>query len=115
MAATRTPEEKEAAAGRLTKTLHSAVVMGDSHGKHVRAAEILDGALERDSETATPAELLEALAYRAELALRADDPGTARKALDRARALTLSETERDKLADTLSGLDDLEAVLRLDA
>ena len=86
--------------------------MGDSHGKHVRAAQILDAALERDKETATPGELVEALAYRAELALRAEDTAAAREALAQARALILSEAERDKLADTLAGLEDLEAVLR---
>ncbi|MGP4098885.1 VOC family protein [Nonomuraea sp. KM90] len=106
------PAPEEESPGRLTTTLHSAVVMGDSHGKHVRAAQILDAALERDRATATPAELLEALAYRAELALRADDSAAAGDALARARALTLSDAERDRLAESLAALDDLEAVLR---
>ncbi|HEX6683428.1 MAG TPA: hypothetical protein VF062_11560 [Candidatus Limnocylindrales bacterium] len=112
MAAKPAPQEPEAVAGKLTATLDKAVVMGDSHGKHERAAQILDGALERDKETATPSELVEALAYRAELALRAEDPGAARTALARARAITLSPAERDRLAGTLAGLDDLEAVIR---
>jgi hypothetical protein len=86
--------------------------MGDSHGKHVRAAQILDAALERDKDTATTAELLEALAYRAELALRADDAAAAGEAVGRARALTLPEAERDKVAESLAALDDVEAVLR---
>ncbi|GAA2904845.1 hypothetical protein GCM10010517_70980 [Streptosporangium fragile] len=111
MAAKPAPEEKEAASGKLTATLHRAVVMGDSHGKHVRAAQILDAALERDKDTATAAELLEALAYRAELALRAGD-SAAGDVLARARALTLSEAERDRLAETLAALEDMEAVLR---
>jgi hypothetical protein len=106
------PEEKDAAAGRLTTTLHRAVVMGDSHGKHVRAAQILDAALERDEDTATAAELVQALAYRAELALRAEDPAAAGDALTRARALTLSPAERGRLAETLASLEDLQAVLR---
>lgn len=113
MAAAAPAEDRhEAAAGRLTTTLHAAVVMGDSHGKHVRAAQILDSGLERDSETATPGELVQALAYRAELALRAEDPAAARTALARARALVLSDADRDHLADALASLDDLEAVLR---
>ncbi|MBT2367323.1 VOC family protein [Streptomyces sp. ISL-10] len=111
MAAKSTPEETSAS-GRLATTLQRAVVMGDSHGKHVRAAQILDAALERDKGTATAAELLEALAYRAELALRADDTAAAGDALTRARALILSETEHGQLAGTLAGLEDLEAVLR---
>ncbi|MFC4120521.1 VOC family protein [Nonomuraea zeae] len=110
--AARPAPEEEAASGKLTTTLHRAVVMGDSHGKHVRAAQILDVAIERDKDTATTAELLQALAYRAELALRADDPAAAGDALTRARALTLSEAERAGLAESLAALDDLEAVLR---
>jgi hypothetical protein len=68
--------------------------------------------LERDGDIATAAELVEALAYRAELALRAEDPATAGEAIARARALTLSAAERDGFTETLAGLDDLEAVLR---
>ncbi|GAA3530500.1 hypothetical protein GCM10022419_006890 [Nonomuraea rosea] len=115
MAAKPTPEEpgaKGVVAGKLMTTLQRAVVMGDSHGKHVRAAQILDAALERDKDTATAAELLEALAYRAELALRAEAPAAADDALARARALTLSESERGRLAGTLASLEDMEAVLR---
>jgi hypothetical protein len=112
MAATPGPKEEAGAGGRLTKSLNSAVVMGDSKGEHVRAAQILDAALIRDGETATAAEILEALAYRAELALRVDDPGAAGEALARARALPLSAAERDQLAATLTGLDDLDAARR---
>ncbi|MEU8244916.1 VOC family protein [Nonomuraea sp. NPDC048916] len=110
-AASSAPEEKEAASGKLTTTLHRAVVMGDSHGKHIRAAQILDSALERDKDTAPAADLLEALAYRAELALRAEDPAAAGDALARARAITLSQAEREKLAETLAALEDIEAIL----
>jgi hypothetical protein len=66
--------------------------------------------VERDKDTATAAELLRALAYRAELALRADDPTTAADTIARARALTLTEAERDRLAETLAALEDLAAV-----
>lgn len=111
MATKPAPEEHEAVRSRLIASLHSAVVMGDSHGKHVRAAQILDGALERDKDTATPADLVEALAYRAELALRAEDTTAARDALARARALTLSAAERENLRETLAALDDAQAVL----
>ena len=113
MAARSAPEEK-LPAGTLTTTLHRAVVMGDSHGKHVRAAQILDAALERDKDTATAAELLQALAYRAELALRAEDPTAAADALARARALTLAEADLDKLTETRAALTDMENVLRLE-
>ena len=58
---------------KLAKSLASAVVMGDSHGFDARAAQILDGALERSGDTASATDLVEALAYRAELAVRLDD------------------------------------------
>lgn len=111
MAAKPAREEKATTSGKLSTTLLRAVVMGDSHGKHVRAAEILDAALERDKDTATTVELVEALAYRAELALRADDTTAAADVLARARAVTLTEAERGELAGALAGLEDVEACL----
>ena len=111
MAAKVEPGAGEAVPSKLAKSLQSAVVMGDSHGFDVRAAQILDAALERDKDTASVTDLLEALAYRAELALRVDDPAGAASALTRARSITLSEAERDKFAETLASLDDLEAIV----
>lgn len=108
MAAKPTPDEDQVA-GKLTTTLNAAVVMADSHGNHLRAAQILDAALERDKDTATVSEKLQALAYRAELALRANDHATAARALAQARALSPSEAE----PDTLAALEDVEAVLQL--
>jgi hypothetical protein len=104
------PSETEAAPSRLARSLQSAVVMGDSHGVHLRAAQILDAALERDQETAPASDLVEALAYRAELALRADDHATASSAIARARAITLSRAESAALAETLTQLDDFAAL-----
>ncbi|MGL5825740.1 MAG: VOC family protein [Nocardioides sp.] len=98
-------------ASQLAKTVQNAVVLGDSKGDTRQAARILDGALSRNSESAPVADLLEALAYRAELAVRAEDTTAARNALAQARALTLSDAEREKPDETLAGLDDLEAVL----
>jgi hypothetical protein len=98
-------------ASQLGKAMRNAVVLGDSKGDTRQAARILDSALTRHHGSAPVTELAEALAYRAELALRAEDTTAARDALTRARALTLSEAEREKLGETLAGLDDLEAVL----
>ncbi|MET8774924.1 VOC family protein [Nocardia sp. NPDC004654] len=111
MSAAPLPSENAPTTGKLITTLNRAVVMGDSHGKHQRAAQILDAALDRDKDTATATELLQALAYRAELAVRAEDPAAARDALTQARALLLSEAERAELAETLGALDDIEAIL----
>ena len=110
-AANAEPDPTEAAPSRLAKSLQGAVVMGDSHGLDERAAQILDAALERDEGAGSATELLEALAYRAELALRVDDPAGAAGALTRARSITLSDAERNSFAETLASLDDLEASL----
>jgi hypothetical protein len=98
-------------ASHIAKVLQNAVVLGDSKGDTRQAARILDGALKRNHASAPVTDLVEALAYRAELALRAGDTTTARYAVTRARAVTLSEAERDKLDETLSSLHDLETVL----
>ena len=111
MAAKAEPDATEAAPSKLARSLQSAVVMGDSHGFDVRAAQILDAALERDKDMASTTDLLEALAYRAELALRVDDTAGAAAALTRARAIKLSEGDRSKVAETLANLEDLEAVV----
>ena len=111
MAAKAEPGATEAVQSKLAKSLASAIVMGDSHGFDARAAQILDGALERSGDTASASDLVEALAYRAELAVRLDDAAGATGALTRARSIELSSGDRDKLADTLANLQDLEAVV----
>jgi hypothetical protein len=111
MAAKAEPDETQAVPSRLAKSLQNAVVMGDSHGYDVRAAQILDAALEREQEVASATDLLEVLAYRAELAVRVDDAAAAEDALTRARAITLSEADRGKHVETLACLGDLEAIV----
>jgi hypothetical protein len=110
--ATKAAPDDETSLSKLATSLRSAVVMGDSHGKHDQAARILDNALLRDQATAAPADLLEALAYRAELAARSDDPVGTRTFLTRAEQVPLTDAEREALADTLTSLRDLGATLR---
>ncbi len=100
-------EPVEPVLSKLAKSLRSAVVMGDSHGSDEQAVRILDIALERDQATAAPVDLVEALAYRAELAVRGDDEAGAREFLARAERVPLSDDERATLAGTLAGLRDL--------
>ena len=96
---------------RLATAMRSAVVLGDSKGDTRQAARILDSALAKHRDTAPVADLLEALAFRAELAVRAEDTPAGRDAVALARVLTLSSAEREELAETLVALDDLETVL----
>ena len=111
MAAKAEPDATEAPPSRLAKSLQSAVVMGDSHGFDARAAQILDAALEREGHTASATDLLEVLAYRAEVAIRIDDAAAAGDALTRARSIALSEADRGKHVETLASIEDLEAIL----
>jgi hypothetical protein len=113
-AARAEPDQSGPAREGLGAILRNAVVMGDSHGYDARAAQILDGALERNRDTASAIDLVEALAYRAELALRLDDHGVAADALTRVRAIRLSAADRDVLAETLTSLEDLAANVRAD-
>ncbi|MFD4401607.1 VOC family protein [Nocardia sp. NPDC058499] len=101
------------AGGKLARALANAVVLGDSKGDNEQAAKILDATLAREQECAPAAELVEALAYRAELAIRVDDTTAAVDALTRARAVPLTETERSELTAHLTGLEDLETVVGL--
>ena len=112
MAAKPESNDDEPPPSKLGALLQNAVVMGDSHGFDERAAQILDGALARNADTASATELVEALAYRAELASRVNDADTAIDALTRARKVSLTEAERTKLGETLTSLDDLEALVR---
>jgi hypothetical protein len=110
MAAKAEPDEAEVDRGKLGAILQNAVVMGDSHGNDARAAQILDGAIDREGGTASATDLVETLAYRAELALRLDDPAAAAEALARIRDVPLSEAERERLTETLASLEDLAAI-----
>lgn len=107
----RPTAEPPSPTGKLTVALDNAVVMGDSHGDDRQAAKVLDGALRREAEQASPTELVEALVYRAELAVRLDDPAAAREALDRARAVPLDADQRRHAAAALANADTLAASL----
>ncbi|CRK58782.1 Histone acetyltransferase HPA2 and related acetyltransferases [Alloactinosynnema sp. L-07] len=111
LAAKAEPADKEPPQTKLAASLRSAVVMGDSHGHDEQAARILDNAIQRDHATAAPVDLLEALAYRAELAARTNDPTGARGFLAQAAEIPLTDTERAALTDTLTSLRDLAATL----
>ncbi|MEU7153954.1 VOC family protein [Streptomyces sp. NPDC045470] len=99
-----TPEKDQPGAApsptnKLATALENAVVLGDSKGDTAQAAKILDANLAREQETAHPADLIEALVYRADLALRQDDPERARALLALVRATPLQDSERKRLTD----------------
>jgi hypothetical protein len=106
-----TPEPAPAPTGRMAIALENAVVQADSRGDHQQAARILDTALARPDADADPAALLEALVYRAEVALTLEDPGTAGAVLSRAAQLQLPPDVRRRMAATLSTAAELAATL----
>ncbi|WP_433872164.1 hypothetical protein [Saccharopolyspora sp. CA-218241] len=92
---------------RLGTALENAIVLGDSKGDERQAAKIPDGALCREQESASPVELVEALAYRAELAVRLDDTSGVDAALARIEATGLTAADREGLGDALVIAHDL--------
>ncbi|MEV0645305.1 VOC family protein [Phytomonospora sp. NPDC050363] len=97
--------------GRLGRALDNAVVLGDSKGDERQAARILDSTLRREGGEAAPAELVEALVYRAELAVRLGEDDVAREHLARAGAVELGDAERSALAGTLAEAAELSRSL----
>ncbi|WP_349879111.1 VOC family protein [Micromonospora sp. HUAS YX12] len=103
-----TPPETDDRGG-LARTLRNAVVQADSRGNPEQAARILDGALARPEAADDPAVQVEALVYRAELALQLGEPESARELVRQARSIPLDDGSRDALADTLRHAEDLTA------
>ncbi|TDQ47245.1 VOC family protein [Actinorugispora endophytica] len=101
-------DDGAAAGGPLAAALENAVVLGESRGDHRQAARILDGKLARHDGSAPVTVLVEALVYRAELAVRLDDPDHAGRLLDRARSTALDDAQRERLADALANAAELE-------
>ncbi|MFH8349572.1 bleomycin resistance protein [Streptomyces sp. NPDC018045] len=100
---------------KLATALENAVVLGDSKGDTAQAVKILDANLAREQESAHPADLVEALVYRAELALRQEDSVRARALLARVRAIPLEDSECERLADCLALAEDMAKDLPADA
>ncbi|MBW4717976.1 hypothetical protein [Saccharothrix obliqua] len=87
--------------GKLARAVENAVVQADGRGDPAQAAKILDGALRR-ADDASAVDLVEALAYRAELAITLGDAERAAAALAELDAVPLTPEDRERLADTLA-------------
>jgi catechol 2,3-dioxygenase-like lactoylglutathione lyase family enzyme len=86
---------------KLAKVYRNAVVIADSHGDEPQAAKIIDSRLrsvpaDQDHQEPT-ADLAQLLLYRAELAVRLDDPATAQGLLARFRTLELREVDPERV------------------
>ncbi|MEU8311207.1 VOC family protein [Micromonospora sp. NPDC048887] len=107
----RTTQAETGDRGGLARTLGNAVVQGDSRGNPGQAARILDGALARPDAADDPAVHVEALVYRAELALQLGEPEAARELVGKARSVPLDDESRARLAGTLRHAEDLLTAL----
>lgn len=112
------PAEGAPGESRLLRAVADAVVQADSRGDVEQGAKILDGALRRDADAgdqgASARDRVEAQAYRAELAVRLDDPGTARRMLDevdRCVAAARGQHLTQDLTTVLTQLEDVRAWL----
>jgi len=100
-------EESEAPQSRLGRTLVKAIVLGEAKGDTAQAIRILDATLNRNAEDAPKPELLDALVYRTELALREADDAKAADLLKQINATALTEAEREAAANALATAADL--------
>ncbi|TDB74222.1 VOC family protein [Micromonospora sp. KC721] len=105
----RDVEEAAAPASRLARTLENAIVLGDSKGDAAQAAKILDGALARADDEPDVTDVVQALVYRAELAMRLGDLARVEELLTRVRATALDDDQRVLLADVLASVEELDS------
>jgi len=97
------------ASTKLARDLHSATLLADSKGDYAAAASRLDAAL---AEPAASIDRIQALVFRAGLAITMGDPQLARTLLSEARQTPLDDHERELLADALLQATDLEHMLQ---
>ena len=97
----------ESPSGVLNQRLETAVVLGDAKGDAAQAAQVLDTALQNHRSDARPVELLEALAYRAELAMVTDEPDLAAALLTEIEQIQLDPAEREQASAALARAQDL--------
>lgn len=100
-------EQEPPPESRLGRTLAKAIVLGDSKGDAAQAARILDGTLAKAADEAPKRELVEALAYRAELAARLGDRDRVRELAARVEGVDLTEEERERLEAALAAVEEL--------
>ncbi|MEU5906968.1 VOC family protein [Micromonospora sp. NPDC047527] len=106
------PLPATAPAGRLAKALSNAVVQADSRGDIRQAVRILDSALARPEADDDPVAQVEALAYRAELAMVLHDQETAAEMLARVDRVVLTGDEAERAAPAFENAADIAAALR---
>jgi catechol 2,3-dioxygenase-like lactoylglutathione lyase family enzyme len=105
-----TANEPKPAATKLSRAMQAADLLADSKGDFAAAAKMLDAAL-ADVASTEASQQVQALIMRAGFAINLNDKALASDLLERARLITLTETERDALANEFQTADDLELLL----
>jgi catechol 2,3-dioxygenase-like lactoylglutathione lyase family enzyme len=105
-----TEDDHDRSVSGLARVLMGAARQGDSHGDEATAAQMLDRGLARHAN-APAVQRVEAMIYRAELALRLDDHEHARRLLDDVEQIELSADETAALAEPLSNAEELRGQL----
>ena len=95
----------------LARVIENAARLGDSKGDHHAALQLLDNGMARFPDAA-PMDRVRALLYKAELAVRVDDPAVAVGALRRAEEIGVTDDEREMLAADLAHANELVSALR---
>ncbi|WP_329041414.1 VOC family protein [Streptomyces sp. NBC_00178] len=95
----------------FARALHHASLMADSKEDPATAAKIIDRVLDPAAGTPAPAQLLQLLTLRADVAVRLGDEEGAVPLLRRAGAVPLTDAERASVSDALARLETLRADL----
>lgn len=106
-------EEQEEKTEGLAGIIGVAARLGDARGDAVQALKTLETGIRRFPD-AGAADRARAYLYRAELALRTENPGLARESLALARALELSDDEQAALAEEFAHAEELVGQLPAD-
>ena len=100
-------EDSAEKAEGLAQIIYVATRLGDAHGDEALALKTLESGLTRFGDDATAVELARAYLYRAELAVRTDDPGLARASLAAAESLDLTGDDKAALAEEFAHVAEL--------
>ena len=100
-------EDSAEKAEGLAQIVYVATRLGDAHGDEALALKTLESGLTRFGDDAPAVELARAYLYRAELAVRTDDPELARSSLAAAESLDLTGDDEAALADEFAHVTEL--------
>src|SRR5687768_13721701 len=100
-------EDSAEKAEGLAQIIYVAARLGDAHGDEALALKTLESGLTRFGDAAGAMELARAHLYRAELAVRTNDPALARSSLAAATSLDLTSEETADLEDEVAHATEL--------